>query len=67
MKYATARRYADPEKVARRILEIANAVEPIQGRIYIEKISEPFLFGTAAARPNMVQASNSPSTAAGSR
>jgi hypothetical protein len=36
--------YADPEKAAQRILEIANAVEPIQGRIHIEKINEPFLF-----------------------
>jgi len=44
MKYATARLYADPEKAARRILEIANAVEPIKGRIHIEKINEPFLF-----------------------
>ena len=44
MKYATARPYADPEKAARRSLEIANAVEPIQGRIHIEKINEPFLF-----------------------
>src|SRR3981189_949716 len=44
MKFATARPYADPEKAARRILEIANAVEPIQGRIHIEKINEPFLF-----------------------
>jgi hypothetical protein len=44
MKYATARPYADPEKAERRILEIANAVEPIQGRIHIEKINEPFLF-----------------------
>ena len=34
--------FADPEKAARRILEIANAVE--QGRIHIEKINEPFLF-----------------------
>jgi hypothetical protein len=34
--------YADPEKAARRILEIANAVEPIQGRIHIEKINEPY-------------------------
>jgi hypothetical protein len=42
MKYATARPYADPEKPARRILEIANAVEPV-GRIHIEKINEPFL------------------------
>src|SRR5215203_5674537 len=44
MKYATEHPYADPEKAARRILEIANAVEPIQGRIHIEKINEPFLF-----------------------
>ena len=43
MKTATARPYADPQKAARRILEIANAVEPIQGRIHIEKINEPFL------------------------
>ncbi|QHO71329.1 hypothetical protein ACH79_00440 [Bradyrhizobium sp. CCBAU 051011] len=44
MKHATDRPYADPEKAARRILEIANAVEPLQGRIHIEKINGPFLF-----------------------
>jgi hypothetical protein len=44
MKYAADRLYADPKKAARRILEIANAVEPIQGRIHIEKINKPFLF-----------------------
>ena len=43
-KYATDRPYADPEKAARRILELANGVEPIQGRIHIEKINGPFLF-----------------------
>jgi hypothetical protein len=42
MKYATTRTYAEPEKAARRILEIANVVEPIQGRIHIEKINEPY-------------------------
>src|SRR3954452_14356794 len=40
----SARPYVDPEKAARRILEIANAVEPIRGRIQIEKINEAFLF-----------------------
>jgi hypothetical protein len=35
---------ATPRPSARRILEIANAVEPVQGRIHIEKINEPFLF-----------------------
>ena len=44
MKYTSPRPFADPEKAVRRILEIANAVEPIQGRIHIEKINEPFLF-----------------------
>ena len=44
VKLTADRPYADPEKAARRILEIANAVEPIQGRIHIEKINEPFLF-----------------------
>jgi hypothetical protein len=30
-------------KAARRILEIANSVEPAQGRVHIEKVNEPFL------------------------
>jgi len=47
MKCATVRLYADPEKAARRILEIANAVEPIQG---FEKINEPFLFRDRGSR-----------------
>jgi hypothetical protein len=49
MGLSGARPYADPEKAARRILEIANAVEPVQGRI--EKINEPFCSKTAPARP----------------
>ena len=36
--------YADPEKAACRILELAKAIEPVQGRIHIKKINEPFLF-----------------------
>jgi hypothetical protein len=43
MKYASPRPFADPEKAARRILEIANADEPVQGRIHVEKINDPFL------------------------
>ena len=46
MKYAAERPFAEPEKAARRILEHAQAFEPIQdGRIYIEKLNGPFLFG----------------------
>ena len=50
MKYATHRPYSDPEKAARRLMEHAQAFEPIQeGRIYIEKINGPFLFGDKGA------------------
>lgn len=45
MKYAADRPYSDPEKAARRLMEHAQAFEPIQdGRIYIEKLNAPFLF-----------------------
>ena len=45
MKYAEPRPYADPEKAARRIIEIASTVEPVQdGRIFVELINGPFLF-----------------------
>jgi hypothetical protein len=45
MKYANDRPFADPEKAARRLLEIANSVEAVQdGRIHIEKLNGPFLF-----------------------
>ena len=44
MKFAEPRPFADPEKAARRIIEIASSVEPVQdGRIHIEKINGPFL------------------------
>jgi hypothetical protein len=46
MKYTADRPYSDPEKAARRLMEHAQAFEPIQdGRIYIEKLNGPFLFG----------------------
>ena len=36
---------ANPEAAARKLMEPAKAVEPMQdGRIYIEKINEPFLY-----------------------
>ena len=45
MKFAVGRPYSDPEKGARKILEIANTVEPVQdGRIHIEKMNAPFLY-----------------------
>ena len=45
MKFTADRPYSDPEKAARKLLEIANGVEVVQdGRIYIELINGPFLF-----------------------
>ena len=45
MKSAANRSWSDPEKAARKLLEIANDVEVVQdGRIYIELINGPFLF-----------------------
>jgi hypothetical protein len=39
-----ARPYADPDAAARKLIEIANSIEPVQdGRIHIEKINWPFL------------------------
>jgi hypothetical protein len=45
VRYATDRPFADPEKAARKLLEIANTIEAVQdGRIHIEKLNGPFLF-----------------------
>jgi hypothetical protein len=50
MKFATDRPYADPEKAARKLVEIANSVEAVQdGRIYIELVNGPFLFEQKAS------------------
>ncbi|MGX9431416.1 MULTISPECIES: hypothetical protein [Bradyrhizobium] len=44
MKYVEPSPYADPEQAARRIIEIASTIEPVQdGRIHIEKLNWPFL------------------------
>ena len=44
MKFAADRPYSDPEKAARKLVEIANSIETIQdGRIFIELINWPFL------------------------
>ena len=51
MQYATQRPYADPEKAARKLLEIASTIEPVKdGHIYIEMINGPFLFKEGAPR-----------------
>jgi len=45
MKFIAEYPYADPDTAARKLVELANAFEPVQdGRIYIEQINFPFLF-----------------------
>jgi hypothetical protein len=44
MKFVSPSHFADPDAAARKLVEIANAVEAVQdGRIYIELINGPFL------------------------
>ena len=44
MKFVDTRPFANPEAAARKLMEIANSVEPVQdGRIHIEPINWPFL------------------------
>jgi hypothetical protein len=64
MKFAADRPYGDPDKAARKLIEIANSVEAVQdGRIYIELVNWPFL---RAAPTNTRLASNWRLRAAGS-
>ena len=45
MKLVTDRPLADPDAAARKSIELANALEPVQGgRIHIELINAPFLY-----------------------
>ena len=45
MKLTAERPFAKPETAARKLLMIANAIEPVQdGRIYIELLNGAFLF-----------------------
>ncbi|WP_407117033.1 hypothetical protein [Bradyrhizobium sp. LMG 9283] len=45
MKHVEARPYADPEAAARKLVQLASNIEPVQdGRIHIEKINAPFLY-----------------------
>lgn len=43
MKLASERPYANPEAAALKFIELAAGVEPVNGRIHIEKINYPFL------------------------
>ena len=50
MKLIEPRPFADPDVAARKLVEIANGVEAVQdGRIYIERVNEPFLAAGGSA------------------
>ena len=67
MKFTTDRPFADPEKAARRLMQHAPAFEPVEdGRIYIEKINAPILFGNKGTPANMRRASTARLPSAGS-
>jgi hypothetical protein len=55
MRFVTPSQLADPETAARKLIEIANAVEAVQdGRIHVELINRPFL--TAGGTPAQYRA-----------
>jgi hypothetical protein len=64
---SSIRPYVDPEAAARKLVEIASTIEPVQnGRIYIELVNAPFL--KAGGSPASTgQASTAHSPKAGSR
>jgi hypothetical protein len=53
MKFAADRPFADPEKAARKLIEIANATAAVlDGRIHIELLNLPRSCGPMAASTN---------------
>ncbi len=64
-QFAAGRPLADPEKAARKLVEIANAVEPyMDQRVLIELINGPFL-KAGGTRPNTGRVLISPSPRTG--
>ncbi|WP_441256428.1 hypothetical protein AB7Z32_23665 [Bradyrhizobium sp. 482_C4_N1_1] len=52
MKHVESRPYADPEAAARKLVELAASIEPVQdGRIHIEKINAAFLYKLKGTGP----------------
>jgi hypothetical protein len=50
VKFVERHSFADPDVAARKLVEIANGAEAVQdGRIYIERVNEPFLAAGGSA------------------
>ena len=44
MKFVEPRPFGDPDVAARKLIEIASTIEPVQnGRIFVELVNVPFL------------------------
>jgi hypothetical protein len=64
MKLVVSGHFADPDAVARKLVEIANAVETVQdGRIFIQLINGAFL--EAGGTPDQYRAARAPATTLG--
>jgi len=49
MKLTAERPFATPEAAARKLVEIAAGIDPVQdGRIHVEKLNAPFLYAFKA-------------------
>jgi hypothetical protein len=50
MKFSSERPFADPEKAARKLLEIANVTEAVQGgRIHLQPVNRQFVYTEGAS------------------
>ena len=55
MKFVEPNQFANPDAAARKLVEIANAIEAVQdGRVYIELVNGPFL--SAGGTPDQYRA-----------
>ncbi|MGY8664291.1 hypothetical protein Q3C01_18350 [Bradyrhizobium sp. UFLA05-109] len=67
MKLTSERPFANPEAAARKLVEIATGITPVQnGRINIEKFNAPFLYTLKPTAQRSAPASTTRSIAAGS-
>jgi hypothetical protein len=63
MKFVEPRAYADPEVAARKIMEIANSLEPyMDGRLLTEKLNAAMLYKPKPLRHNGARALSTLST-----
>jgi hypothetical protein len=61
MKFVELHPFADPDAAARKLVEIASTIEPMQdGRIFVELVNAPFLKASGALGGNGQKFPNAP-------